>query len=117
VNFHERRWVAGSKGPLFFVEGNGEITIGEKTWPLWPGSYAKVEAGKEHSLRNPGDGEMVLLTVYDPRACATDHEFTPAPTVSEIATATSTQVPMTARGRPRPCAERAARRRASAVAR
>ena len=50
----------------FFVEGNGEITIGEKTWSLWPGSYARVEAGKEHSLRNLGDSEMVLLTVYDP---------------------------------------------------
>jgi mannose-6-phosphate isomerase-like protein (cupin superfamily) len=51
---------------LFFVEGTGEITIGERTWPLSPGSYAKVQAGEKHSLRNTGDTEMQLLTVYDP---------------------------------------------------
>jgi DNA-binding CsgD family transcriptional regulator len=36
---------------LFFVAGNGEITTGERTWPLSPESYAKVKAGEEHSLR------------------------------------------------------------------
>lgn len=52
--------------PPYFVEGNGEITIGERTWPLSPGSFAKVKAGEEHSLRNLGDSEMLLLAVYDP---------------------------------------------------
>jgi mannose-6-phosphate isomerase-like protein (cupin superfamily) len=51
---------------LFFVEGSGEITIGDKTWPLRPGSYAKVKAGNEHSLRNLGGTEMLLMAVYDP---------------------------------------------------
>ncbi len=51
---------------LYFVEGSGEITIGDKTWPLRPGSYAKVKAGEHHSLRNLGEGEMVMVTVYDP---------------------------------------------------
>lgn len=51
---------------LFFVEGSGEITIGEKTWSLRPGSYAKVKAGEKHSLRNLGDSDMLILTVYDP---------------------------------------------------
>jgi quercetin dioxygenase-like cupin family protein len=51
---------------LFFVEGSGEITIGKKTWPLRAGSYAKVKAGEKHSLRNLGDTEMLILTVYDP---------------------------------------------------
>ena len=51
---------------LFFVEGDGEITIGKQTWPLSPGSYAAVEAGKKHSLRNLGNSEMLVLTVYDP---------------------------------------------------
>jgi mannose-6-phosphate isomerase-like protein (cupin superfamily) len=50
----------------FFVEGSGEITIGKGTWPLSPGSYAKVQAGEKHSLRNLGDTEMLILTVYDP---------------------------------------------------
>lgn len=51
---------------LYFVKGSGEITIGDKTWDLRPGSYAKVKAGKHHSLRNLGDDEMLILTVYDP---------------------------------------------------
>jgi quercetin dioxygenase-like cupin family protein len=51
---------------VFFVEGSGEITIGEETWPLSPGSYAKVKAGSEHSVRNLGDDDMLILTVYDP---------------------------------------------------
>jgi mannose-6-phosphate isomerase-like protein (cupin superfamily) len=51
---------------LFFVEGSGEITIGERTWSLRPGSYAKVNAGEEHSLRNLRTTEMLILTVYDP---------------------------------------------------
>jgi mannose-6-phosphate isomerase-like protein (cupin superfamily) len=51
---------------LFFVEGSGEITIGETTWPLTPGSYAKVKTRNQHSRRNLGDTEMLILTVYDP---------------------------------------------------
>jgi quercetin dioxygenase-like cupin family protein len=42
------------------------LSIGDETWPLRPGSYAKVMAGNEHSLRNLGDTEMLVLTVYDP---------------------------------------------------
>ena len=30
------------------------------------GSYAKVKAGEKHSVRNLGDGDMLILTVYDP---------------------------------------------------
>ena len=51
---------------LFFVDGTGEITIDGQTWPLRPGSYAKVKAGTKHSLRNLGDGDMLIVTVYDP---------------------------------------------------
>ncbi len=51
---------------LFFVQGRGEITMGDKTWHLWPGSYAKVKAGTKHSLRNLSDDDMLVLTVYDP---------------------------------------------------
>jgi mannose-6-phosphate isomerase-like protein (cupin superfamily) len=51
---------------LFFVEGSGEITTDEKTGDLRPGSYANVKAGHPHSLRNLRDGDMLILTVYDP---------------------------------------------------
>jgi hypothetical protein len=45
---------------LFFVEGSGEITISKRTWPLSPGSYAKVKAGEEPCTTR--------------RACARDHD-------------------------------------------
>ena len=51
---------------LCFVEGSGEITIGEKTWAPRPGSDAKVKAGEKHSVRNLGDVDMLILTVFDP---------------------------------------------------
>jgi quercetin dioxygenase-like cupin family protein len=51
---------------LFFLEGSGEITIGDRTWPIRPGSYAKVKAGARHSVRNLGDTDMLLLAIYDP---------------------------------------------------
>lgn len=63
---HSLTHVADYNHLLFFVEGSGEITVGKRTWPLSPGSYAKVKAGEQHSLRNLGDIEMLILTVYDP---------------------------------------------------
>ena len=51
---------------LFFVEGSGEITLGDQTWPIRPGSYAKVKAGTKHSLRNAGEGDLLMLAIYDP---------------------------------------------------
>lgn len=63
---HSLTHVADYNHLLFFVEGSGEITVGRRTWPLSPGSHAKVKAGEQHSLRNLGDIEMLILTVYDP---------------------------------------------------
>jgi quercetin dioxygenase-like cupin family protein len=51
---------------LYFVSGSGELTIGERTWPVRPGTFAKVKAGERHALRNHGPGDMLVLTVYDP---------------------------------------------------
>jgi len=51
---------------LYFVEGNGELTIGERSWRVGPGTSAKVKAGERHSLRNLGPGDMLVLAVYDP---------------------------------------------------
>ncbi len=51
---------------LYFMSGSGELTIGNRTWTVGPGSLAKVKAGERHSLRNAGPGDMVVLTIYDP---------------------------------------------------
>lgn len=51
---------------LYFIEGTGELTIGDRTWQVAPGTSAKVKAGERHSLRNHGPGNMLVLAVYDP---------------------------------------------------
>jgi len=59
---HVERW----NHLLYFIAGSGEVTIGNQTWPVRPGSYAKVKAGERHSLRNLGGTDMLVLTIYDP---------------------------------------------------
>ncbi|MEO8856245.1 MAG: cupin domain-containing protein [Burkholderiaceae bacterium] len=59
---HVERW----NHLLWFVEGSGEVTIGEQIWPVRPGSYAKIKAGIKHSVRNQGGTDMLIIAVYDP---------------------------------------------------
>jgi quercetin dioxygenase-like cupin family protein len=51
---------------LYFVEGSGEVTVGDDTFPVRPGSYAKIRAGIRHSLKNLGGTDMLVMTIYDP---------------------------------------------------
>lgn len=51
---------------LYVIEGEGEISIEGRKWPVTSGSYAKVKAGARHSLLNLGEREMILLAIYDP---------------------------------------------------
>ncbi len=51
---------------LYFLSGSGEVTIKDDTFPIRPGSYAKIKAGEKHSLRNLGGTDMLVLTLYDP---------------------------------------------------
>lgn len=51
---------------LYFTHGTGDITIGDRTWPIGPGSVCLVNAGEKHSLRNLGQDDMIVLAVYDP---------------------------------------------------
>lgn len=51
---------------LYVLDGVGEITIEDRTWPLRAGSYARVKGGKRHSLRNQGGCDMYVLAIYDP---------------------------------------------------
>lgn len=51
---------------LYFLEGEGELRIGEQSWPVRAGSFAKVKAGERHSLKNAGPGDMIILAIYDP---------------------------------------------------
>jgi mannose-6-phosphate isomerase-like protein (cupin superfamily) len=51
---------------LYFLQGIGEIKIGDEAWPIQQGTLAKVRAGERHSVRNFGPGEMLMLAIYDP---------------------------------------------------
>jgi mannose-6-phosphate isomerase-like protein (cupin superfamily) len=51
---------------FYIIEGEGEITIADKIWPLRPGSVAKIPVGILHSLRNTGEAPLLFLTIYDP---------------------------------------------------
>jgi quercetin dioxygenase-like cupin family protein len=51
---------------FYIIEGEGEVTIGDKIWPLQPGSIAKIPVGILHSLRNTGSAPLLFLTIYDP---------------------------------------------------
>src|SRR4051812_24459433 len=59
---HVERW----NHLLYFLSGSGDITIGEETSQVAPGTGALVKAGLSHSLRNLGADDMLVLTVYDP---------------------------------------------------
>lgn len=51
---------------LYFTHGAGDITISGQTWPVKPGTVCLVKAGEKHSLRNLGDDDMIVMTIYDP---------------------------------------------------
>jgi quercetin dioxygenase-like cupin family protein len=51
---------------LYFLNGNGDITINGNVAPVQTGTVCQVRAGENHSLRNLGDGDMLVLTIYDP---------------------------------------------------
>ena len=51
---------------LFFLSGNGDITINGNVTAVKSGTVCQVRAGEQHSLRNLGGGDMLVLTIYDP---------------------------------------------------
>jgi mannose-6-phosphate isomerase-like protein (cupin superfamily) len=51
---------------LFILSGNGDITINNETTAIQTGTVCRVQAGERHSLRNLGEGDMLILTIYDP---------------------------------------------------
>jgi quercetin dioxygenase-like cupin family protein len=51
---------------LYILRGNGDMTINGDTTAVRMGSVCQVQAGEKHSLRNLGDEDMLVLTIYDP---------------------------------------------------
>jgi quercetin dioxygenase-like cupin family protein len=51
---------------LYIMSGQGDVTINGGTVAVQTGSVCQVRAGEKHSLRNLGDDDMLVLTIYDP---------------------------------------------------
>ncbi len=51
---------------LYFLCGSGDVTIDGETQPIATGTVCQIKAGSKHSLRNLGEDDMIVLTIYDP---------------------------------------------------
>src|SRR4051812_23847339 len=51
---------------FYFLEGEGEVVIGEERIRTAPGLVVKIPAGVVHSVGNPGKTPLRFLTIYDP---------------------------------------------------
>jgi len=61
---------------LYFVEGEGQATIGDTKVSVGAGEVSIVPSGTFHNFRNTGDGMLKLYTTYSPpeHAPGTEHE-------------------------------------------
>ncbi len=61
---------------LYFVEGQGEATIGDTSVPVQSGDVSIVPSGTFHNFRNTGSAMLKLYTTYSPpeHAPGTEHE-------------------------------------------
>src|SRR5262245_10658634 len=51
---------------LYILSGTGDITINDESTTVRAGTVCQVRAGERHSLRNLGDDDMLIFTIYDP---------------------------------------------------
>lgn len=51
---------------FYVLSGEGEVTVGEETTRVWPGSVSPIAAGVRHSFRNVGDSDLEMLVIYHP---------------------------------------------------
>jgi quercetin dioxygenase-like cupin family protein len=51
---------------LYVLSGTGLATSGGQEYPLLPGLVLQIDAGEEHSYRNTGPDQLVLLSLNLP---------------------------------------------------
>jgi len=51
---------------FYFVQGTGEVQIGNEKWRLRPGTIVRIPTGTVHGLSNTGSDDLVFLVIYDP---------------------------------------------------
>jgi len=57
---------------IYVVSGRGEATLGEETIQLEPDVVFWAEAGEVHQVRNTGDEQMKLATLFIPAYTAAE---------------------------------------------
>lgn len=45
----------------FIISGQGEVTLGDRTHPITNGSYVYIPRNQPHSIKNTGEGELILV--------------------------------------------------------
>jgi quercetin dioxygenase-like cupin family protein len=57
---------AAEEEVIYVISGNGETVVGGQTYPLAPGVAVFTEPGVEHGVKNTGDQDLVLVSVFSP---------------------------------------------------
>lgn len=57
------------------IEGQARMRVGDHTYDLGPGDSVLADAGVDHDLRNIGDSELRVLTVWGPPGTADFSNF------------------------------------------
>ncbi|MFP4005629.1 MAG: cupin domain-containing protein [Candidatus Hadarchaeia archaeon] len=53
----------GNEEIYYFVEGEGDMTVDDKTEKVGPGDVCLTKDGSKHALKNTGDGELRILVI------------------------------------------------------
>ncbi|WP_066500662.1 PocR ligand-binding domain-containing protein [Abyssisolibacter fermentans] len=59
---------SGSEQILYVISGVGEHWVGDKYYPLLPGSIHHIQHNVGHELKNTGDNPLEMIIVYNPRS-------------------------------------------------
>lgn len=51
---------------FYVLTGHGEVTVGNETQKVRPGSVSPIAAGQPHSFRNLGSEPLEMLVIYHP---------------------------------------------------
>ena len=51
---------------FYIISGEADIDIADSCHRARSGAIVRIPRGVVHAVRNAGDGELVLLTIYDP---------------------------------------------------
>jgi len=53
----------GNEEIYYFVKGEGEMTVDNKTAKVKPGDVCLTKSGSKHALKNTGDSEMTIIVI------------------------------------------------------